>query len=93
MPSPKLPPSPACGVSGSVISHGKRHAFYPLGCLFVLGPFIALFHQATAPIDYECHACARKFSRRTALAWFCVALVPLAIFLRIVLAVIDTYLP
>jgi hypothetical protein len=41
---------------------------YPSGCLAVIGPFLAIIHQASTPIDYECKICDLKFARRSTAA-------------------------
>jgi len=55
---------PKCNSDRDVVCHGRRYAMYPSGCLAVIGPFLAILHQASAPIDYECKACDLKFGRR-----------------------------
>jgi hypothetical protein len=46
----------------------RRNTFYPLAYAAVLGAPLALFHQASAPREYHCHACGLDFARRTRLA-------------------------
>lgn len=55
---------PKCNSVEDVVCHGRRYAMYPSGCLAVIGPFLAILHQASAPVDYECKACDLKFARR-----------------------------
>lgn len=59
---------PKCNSEDAVICHGRRYAMYPSGCLAIVGPFIALLHQASTPVDYECKACHAKFGKRSAAA-------------------------
>lgn len=55
---------PRCHRGEDVVCHGRRYAMYPSGCVALLGPFLAILHQASVPFDYECKACDLKFSRR-----------------------------
>ena len=41
---------------------------YPSGCLAVIGPFLAVIHQASAPVDYECKSCELGFAKRSTAA-------------------------
>jgi hypothetical protein len=56
-----------CG-SREIGNRPRRNAFYPLVYAAVLGAPLALFHQASAPREYHCHACGLDFARRTKLA-------------------------
>lgn len=64
---------PKCGNETEVVCLGKRHTMYPVGCLAILGPVIATIHQASSPIDYQCHACGHSFGKRSAAAKICLA--------------------
>jgi transcription elongation factor Elf1 len=59
---------PKCNSDKYVICHGRRYALYPSGCLAVLGPFLAILHQASTPVDYECKSCDLKFAKRSTAA-------------------------
>ena len=59
---------PKCKNETSVICHGKRYAMYPSGCLAILGLVLAILHQSSTPIDYECEACGHTFSKRSTAA-------------------------
>jgi hypothetical protein len=59
---------PKCDRDEDVICHGRRYAMYPSGCLAVFGPFLAILHQASTPVDYECKGCDLKFARRSTAA-------------------------
>lgn len=83
MTPPKSHRCPGCGSSSSIISHGKRYAVYPSGCLALLGPLLGSLHQASSPVDYECGACGRKFSARSTIAKFCLAIIAILILLMI----------
>lgn len=62
------PKCPKCDEQSKITCLGKRHSFYPAGCLMIVGlPFAAL-HQASCPIDYECQTCSAKFGIRSFLA-------------------------
>ena len=71
---------PGCGSPSSIISHGKRYAVYPSGCLALIGPILAILHQASSPVDYECGTCGRKFSARSSVAKLCLGIIALVIF-------------
>ena len=77
MTPPKTLRCPGCENSSAIISRGKRDAVYPSGCLALIGPLLASLHQASSPVDYECGACGRKFSIRSAAAKFCMAIIAL----------------
>ena len=79
---------PGCGNPSSIISHGERYAVYPSGYLALIGPFIAPLHQASCPVDFECGACRRTFSVRSASARFCLGVLVL-LGLRIVLDLLQ----
>jgi transcription elongation factor Elf1 len=53
-----------CG-SDQVKSHGKRYALYPVGCAIILTLPLSLMHQASAPYDFECRSCGKRFTKRT----------------------------
>ena len=59
---------PKCNNETAVICHGKRYAMYPSGCLALIGPVLAILHQASTPVDYECKGCGHEFGRRSAAA-------------------------
>jgi hypothetical protein len=59
---------PKCDNDKDVICHGRRYALYPSGCLAVIGPFLAILHQASTPVDYECKRCGLRFGRRSTAA-------------------------
>jgi transcription elongation factor Elf1 len=59
---------PKCNSEKDVTCHGRRYAMYPSGCLAIVGPFIAVLHQASTAVDYECKACDTKFSKRSTAA-------------------------
>jgi transcription elongation factor Elf1 len=59
---------PKCNDDSMVICHGKRYAMYPSGCLALIGPILAVIHQASTPVDYECKSCGLEFSRRSTAA-------------------------
>jgi len=48
-----------------IISHGKRYALYPAGCLTVLALPLAWVHRESTPHDFECRSCGHRFARRT----------------------------
>jgi hypothetical protein len=56
---------PKCNSDKDVVCHGRRYAMYPSGCLALIGPFVAILHQASTPVDYECKSCELKFVRRS----------------------------
>jgi len=91
MTPPKSLRCPGCGNPSSIISHGKRYAVYPFGILALLGLLLSSLHQASSPVDYECRACGRKFSARSALAKFCLAIIALLV-LWIVLGLLRVLL-
>ena len=77
---------PECGSSG-VESLGKRNAQYPVALLAILGPGLAMFHQAQSPLDYRCPTCGLRFARRTRAARIALAailLFPVVFFLMMV---------
>jgi hypothetical protein len=41
---------------------------YPSGCLALIGPVLAIAHQASTPVDYECKTCELRFGRRSTAA-------------------------
>ena len=47
---------------------GKKNAFYPAGCLMIIGLPLAILHQASSPVEYRCGKCQRKFGVRGTLA-------------------------
>ena len=51
--------------SDQIMSHGKRYALYPAGCLSVLTLPIALVHRESTPHEFECRACEHRFAIRT----------------------------
>ena len=59
---------PKCNDDSKVTCHGKRYAMYPSGCVAILGPILAVIHQASTPVDYECKSCGLEFSRRSTAA-------------------------
>lgn len=59
---------PQCDRPEEVVCHGRRYAMYPAGCLALLGPFVAILHQASTPVEYECRSCKLKFARRSTAA-------------------------
>lgn len=73
------PRCPACGETVSLVCHGKRYPVYPLGCVVILAFPLAMFHQASSPVDYECTACGRKFGVRDSVARFCVGVIVLLV--------------
>ncbi len=60
----RSPVCPDCG-STQLISHGKRNALYPVGCLCILGWKLAMAHKASSPMEYECALCHQRFTKRT----------------------------
>jgi len=56
---------PKCNSGTDVICHGRRYAIYPSGCLALIGPFLAILHQASNPVYYECKGCGLKFAKRS----------------------------
>jgi hypothetical protein len=68
------------------MDHGRQYPVYPLGCVYVIGFPLALFHQGQTPHLLECESCGEKFKRRTTLAKVNLAL------LILVLAVIVGFL-
>ena len=62
---PARPTRKAPNALSGVVCHGKRYAVYPAGCLAILGLPIALLHQASAPVDYECGYCGGEFYERS----------------------------
>ena len=59
---------PKCNSDKNVVCHGRRYAMYPSGCLALIGPFVAILHQASTPVDYECKSCELRFVRRSTAA-------------------------
>jgi len=59
---------PKCNRDENVVCHGRRYSMYPSGCIAVIGPFLAIIHQASTPVDYECKSCELKFGRRSTAA-------------------------
>ncbi|HEV7406390.1 MAG TPA: hypothetical protein VGO11_25800 [Chthoniobacteraceae bacterium] len=55
----------------------RRNAFYPAGCVAVLGLPLAILHQASAPREYHCQACGVDFACRT--KWARIAYVALIV--------------
>jgi hypothetical protein len=53
---------------------GKKNAFYPAGCLMLIGLPLAILHQASSPVEYLCGKCQRKFGVRDTLARFALGL-------------------
>ena len=51
--------------SDKIISHGKRYALYPSGCLAIFAFPLAWVHYESTPYDFECQACGHRFSKRT----------------------------
>jgi len=54
--------------STKLMDHGRQYPVYPVGCLYVIGFPLALFHQGQTPHVLECESCGAKFKRRTTLA-------------------------
>jgi len=81
---------PSCG-SSRVISHGKRNAFYPLGCLAVVGLPFAMIHQASSPIDYECQTCRQRFAQRSPMARFTPAVLILGVLNLVAIAILVAW--
>ena len=50
--------------------HGKRYAVYPAGCLYLIGLPLAILHQVSSPMEFECTDCGKRFGRRSPLARF-----------------------
>lgn len=59
---------PKCNDETTVRCLGKRYSMYPSGCLALLGPILAILHQASTPTDYECKGCGHFFCRRSTAA-------------------------
>ena len=64
---------PKCG-SQQVDSRGKRHAMYPVGCLYLLTLPIAMLHQVSGPNLYKCRDCEWEYGKRTILATMCLGI-------------------
>jgi hypothetical protein len=45
---------------------------------------LAMLHEVMAPVDYQCHACGRAFTRRSRMAKLSVGLFWLAILIGLV---------
>jgi hypothetical protein len=41
---------------------------YPVGCLVIIGPILAMIHQASSPVDYDCNSCQLQFASRSTAA-------------------------
>ena len=72
------------------MSHGRRYAVYPLGCLMIVGFPFAVLHQTSCPTDYECQACEHKFGVRSLLGRFCLGLIYLIV-LAIAFAIVSVF--
>ena len=72
------PKCPGCK-SDEVACLGRRNAFYPAGCLALGGVVIAIIHQATAPVDFKCEACGKRFGVRSVGAKLCLFAIILAV--------------
>jgi hypothetical protein len=59
------PGCPKCGPDVPVTCLGKKNAFYPVGCLVVIGLPLAILHQTSSPVEYRCEKCQRRFGVRT----------------------------
>lgn len=68
---------PKCGDGSGIISHGKRYAVYPSGCLVIGGFPIAMLHQTSCPTDYECLVCNTRFGVRSLIARICLGIIVL----------------
>ncbi len=51
--------------SDEIVSHGKRYALYPSGCLVLFALPLAWVHRESTPYDFNCRACGSRFSKRT----------------------------
>lgn len=54
--------------STKLMDHGRKFPVYPMGCVWILGFPLALFHQGQTPHQLECEECGAKFTRRSWLA-------------------------
>ena len=66
---PSTPGCPRCGPDAPVTCLGKKNAFYPAGCLMIIGLPLAILHQTSTPVEYRCGKCQRRFGVRSPLAW------------------------
>ncbi|MEO5714521.1 MAG: hypothetical protein ABIT37_13625 [Luteolibacter sp.] len=82
---------PKCGDHSGIVSHGKRHAVYPVGCLVIGGFLIATLHQASSPTDFECIACGAKFGIRSFIAKLCLGIILLLV-LWIITTVVSVFI-
>lgn len=65
---PSTPGCPKCGPDAPVTCLGKKNAFYPAGCLMIVGLPLAILHQTSSPVEYLCGKCQRRFGVRSTLA-------------------------
>lgn len=65
---PPTPRCPKCGPDAPVTCLGKKNAFYPAGCLMIIGFLFAILHQTSSPVEYRCGKCQRRFGVRSPLA-------------------------
>lgn len=65
---PSSPGCPRCGAEAPVTCLGKKNAFYPAGCLMIIGLPLAILHQTSSPVEYRCGKCQRGFGVRSPLA-------------------------
>ena len=65
---PSTPGCSKCGPDAPVTCLGKKNAFYPAGCLMIIGFPLAILHQASSPVAYLCGNCQRRFGVRSPLA-------------------------
>jgi hypothetical protein len=69
-----FPCCPTCGPDAAVTCIGKKNAFYPSGCLMIIGLPLAILHQTSSPVEYRCGKCQRKFGVRSTLARIALAI-------------------
>jgi hypothetical protein len=81
---------PSCHAT-ELISRGKRNAFYPIGCLAIVGLPFAMLHQAASPMEYECKACRQRFSRRTLMARISLALLIAGVLMVVALIIFTVW--
>lgn len=65
---PPTPQCPKCGPDAPITCLGKTNAFYPAGCLMIIGFPLAILHQTSSPVEYLCGQCQRRFGVRSPLA-------------------------
>lgn len=64
MTPPDPPQCPQCG-SQRFRPRGRRHALYPAGLVHFLGLLVAIFHQASLPLEFSCRHCGARIRQRS----------------------------